>query len=271
MRKKATLKPSKIEILSLGCGVQSSTLALMASEGIIGPMPEAAVFADTGDEPEEVYRWLQFIRPRLAFPVFVVSAGKLSVKIIEAAKSGKFASAPPLFTSPNQPGGRPGMLPRQCTQNAKIRPVHRESRRIMREAGAQRVVQWVGISVDEVERLKPSGRRWIENRWPLCEMRMSRNDCLQWMRRRGYPEPPRSACVYCPHKSDAEWRWLRDRQPDDWLRAVEFDSEIRNGVNHVLARSFVHESCLPLGEAPIDLDAAQGLLWGNECSGGCGV
>ena len=40
-----------LQILSLGAGVQSSTLALMAARGEITPMPDASVFADTQAEP----------------------------------------------------------------------------------------------------------------------------------------------------------------------------------------------------------------------------
>ena len=46
---------SALHVLSLGAGVQSSCMALMAARGEIGPMPTAAVFADTGDEPASVY------------------------------------------------------------------------------------------------------------------------------------------------------------------------------------------------------------------------
>lgn len=34
-------------VISLGAGVQSSTMALMATAGEIEPMPECAIFADT--------------------------------------------------------------------------------------------------------------------------------------------------------------------------------------------------------------------------------
>jgi hypothetical protein len=50
-----------IHILSLGAGVQSSTLALMAAAGEVTPMPTAAIFADTQDEPASVYRWLDWL------------------------------------------------------------------------------------------------------------------------------------------------------------------------------------------------------------------
>ena len=42
-----------LRILSLGAGVQSSTLALMIEKGEI-PMVDAAIFADVGAEPKKV-------------------------------------------------------------------------------------------------------------------------------------------------------------------------------------------------------------------------
>ena len=43
-----------IRIISLGAGVQSTVMALMAAKGEITPMPDCAIFADTGYEPEGV-------------------------------------------------------------------------------------------------------------------------------------------------------------------------------------------------------------------------
>jgi hypothetical protein len=42
-----------LTVLSLGAGVQSSTMALMAAKGEIIPMPDCAIFADTGAEPKQ--------------------------------------------------------------------------------------------------------------------------------------------------------------------------------------------------------------------------
>lgn len=47
-----------IHVLSLGAGVQSSTLAFLAAHGVVEPMPALAIFADTGWEPKAVYEWL---------------------------------------------------------------------------------------------------------------------------------------------------------------------------------------------------------------------
>jgi len=66
-----------IHILSLGAGVQSSTLALMAAVGEVTPMPKAAIFADTQAEPASVYKWLDWLEGRLPFPVRRVTKGSL--------------------------------------------------------------------------------------------------------------------------------------------------------------------------------------------------
>ena len=57
-----------INVLSLGAGVQSSTMALMAAKGEITPMPDCAIFADTQAEPQSVYDYLDWLEKQLPFP-----------------------------------------------------------------------------------------------------------------------------------------------------------------------------------------------------------
>src|SRR5258706_9144198 len=78
-----------IHIISLGAGVQSSTMALMAAAGEITPMPKCAIFADTQDEPASVYRWLDWLGKELPFPVYRVTAGKLSERATKMRVSAK--------------------------------------------------------------------------------------------------------------------------------------------------------------------------------------
>lgn len=70
-----------LRVISLGAGVQSTTMALMAAHGEIGPMPDAAIFADTGDEPEAVYAHLRWLTSPnvLPFPVKIATHGPFVV------------------------------------------------------------------------------------------------------------------------------------------------------------------------------------------------
>jgi len=74
-----------LQIISLGAGVQSSAMALMAAYGEIEPMPDCAVFADTGWEPPAVYEHLDWLEAELPFPVYRVTAGNIRADLIENA------------------------------------------------------------------------------------------------------------------------------------------------------------------------------------------
>jgi hypothetical protein len=85
-----------MRILSLGAGVQSSALAMMYSRGDLTPMPDAAIFADTGWEPKRVYEHLDRLERRLRFPILRVSAGNIRTDILagQSARAGHFAAVP---------------------------------------------------------------------------------------------------------------------------------------------------------------------------------
>ena len=258
-----------IRIISLGAGVQSTAMSLMAARGDIGPMPDAAIFADVGDEPSAVYAHLEWLTSVLPFPVVVTSAGHLSADVLAGVKMAR----PPLFVND-------GMLGRQCTRNYKVRPIRRATRKLLGVGPKQRppagaAEAWIGISMDEAIRMKPSGVAFITNRWPLIEKRMSRQDCLRWMAERQYPTPPKSSCCYCPYKSDSQWRDLRDNDADGWAKAIAFDKGVRSPKIVALygAEGFVHRSGKPLDEVDLrtDAEAGQPDLFNNDCEGACGV
>lgn len=262
----------RVPVVSLGAGVQSSAMLLMAAAGELDAVPEVAVFADTGGEPAAVYRWLEFLEREVGDRIAIhrCSAGDLRADVMAAAAGvTDRASQPPLFV--RNPDGTRGLTRRKCTRDYKVRPIGRA----LRELGygpARPVEQWLGITVDEIERVKPSGVRWRENRWPLIERDLSRDDCRGWLAARGYPEPPKSACTFCPYASNARWRELRDQAPDEWAAAVEFDRAIRR-LPGMDGECFVHRARVPLSEVDLtEPDADQlGEGFGGECEGLCGT
>jgi len=69
-----------LRVLSLGAGVQSSTLYLMACAGEFGEeSPTVAIFADTQWEPPAVYEWLGWLESigSNKIPIRRVSVGNL--------------------------------------------------------------------------------------------------------------------------------------------------------------------------------------------------
>ena len=270
-----------LTIVSLGAGVQSSTMALMAAAGELTPMPVAAIFADTKAEPDGVYRQLDYLATVLPFPIHRVTAGNLTDQILAATRGEQRMDArPPFFV------GSGGMLLRQCTLDFKIVPIQKKIRELIGLKPGQRgprqpvVTQWIGISVDEAHRMKPSRLAYVRNEWPLIDRRMTRHDCLRWLAAHGQPMPPKSACVYCPYTDDSRWRAMKATDLAAWDTAVRVDNAIRNGVKDRTtgaslspAKWYVHRSLTPLADVDLttDTDHGQGLLWGNECEGMCGV
>jgi hypothetical protein len=172
-----------------------------------------------------------------------------------------------------------GMLPRQCSKEAKVRPITARVREMLGVAPGARVPtnvsveMWLGISTDEAHRMKPSESPWIRHRWPLIDAEMSRRRCLAWLERRGYPIPGKSACVWCPYHNDEMWRQMKANQPEDFAVAVAFDAAIRDGSKGMRGTLFVHRSRLPLDQADLSTwaDRGQGDLFGEECEGMCGT
>ena len=270
-------------IISLGAGVQSSTMALMAAAGEITPMPECAIFADTQSEPRAVYAHLDWLEKHLPFHVHRVTAGSLRDEIIGAMTgSNRMDARPPFFTS----GG--GMLNRQCTHDFKIRPIERKISELVGRAPRARwsktpvVEQWIGISLDEAQRARPSRTAWSTHRWPLIERRMTRGECVAWLVSKGFPIPPKSACTFCPYHNDAMWRQLKLHDPESFAEAVAVDRAIRPGIAGPKRPTregwYLHRSLQPLEMVDFRSaeDAGQASLFDEqgfavECEGMCGV
>lgn len=278
-----------VHIISLGAGVQSSTMALMAAKGELTPMPSFAVFADTQAEPKEVYQWLDWLSEQLPYPVRRVTAGSLTeatLKIAKSKKSGRIymnGLIPAFVVKPD--GGR-GLLGRRCTGNHKIIPVQQEYRRILGLKAIRSkeplIIQWIGISYDEQHRMKLAKKRWIKSVWPLVDLKMRRSDCLSWMQSNGYPEPPRSACTYCPFHNDSEWLRIKTGSPVEFQGVIEFERRLQEQFSKqevMTGKPFLHSSCKPIDEVDFKVSPAKSQSWvqdnlfglGQECEGMCGV
>jgi hypothetical protein len=174
-----------LRLLSLGAGVQSTTLALLAIEGTL-PAPDAAIFADTGWEPRAVYEHLDRLGvelDRAGIRLHRVSAGDLRADAIDPVH--RYASVPYFVRNAD---GSEGMGRRQCTSEYKLGPINRKVRELLgatapdfRRVSRGRVAeQWIGFSTDEIERVSDRpGVRYLRSRYPLLELGMSRKDCVR--------------------------------------------------------------------------------------------
>jgi len=91
---------------------------------------------------------------------------------------------------------------------------------------------------------------------------------------RGYNQlPKKSACTYCPYHDNAQWRDMKENDPESWREACDMDSRVRNGFTGTTEKIFIHRSLTPLAEADLT-DPNEGqyqMSFMDECDGLCGV
>jgi hypothetical protein len=138
-----------------------------------------------------------------------------------------------------------------------------------KQRSKQKVKIWLGISVDEATRMKPSRVPWVENHYPLIERGMSRNDCMAYLKKNNVPIPPKSACIGCPFHSDHFWLALKRNAPEEWEDACQFDDAIRKHKVSLINKVFLHRSKKPLREVYLAEDQMD--FFQNECEGHCGL
>lgn len=293
-----------INVLSLGAGVQSTTVYLMSLHGDLPPF-DHVIFADTGWEPTGVYTHLAKLQAEAARhdtpAIRVVTVGDIRADHLDPRDEllirnpvkhpeylGKARTFIPFYVqndpTDKNPSGE-GRTFRTCTKTYKIEPVEQEIRRIL---GLRRYQPWptehvvtqsMGISLDESSRMRDSRRPAIELVYPLIDLRMTRDDCHAWLTAHGWTAP-RSACIGCPFHRNDEWRRMRDLDPEAWADAIEFDEQFRArqqaGLVPITGTPYLHDSRVPLAEADIDDPhddqlSLFGTVFGDECEGLCGT
>ena len=254
-------------MLSLGAGVQSTTVALLAVHGEI-EKPAHAIFADTQIENQATYQHLKRLIPimeKAGIKTHIVTVGNLG----EIALKANYNPIPSYLNGASVSLGR-----RQCTYQHKIRPIVAKQRELIGLQKGQRwkpengnIINLMGISVDEIQRAKDNRVKYIKNHFPLLDLRMKRTDCLSWLDKHGYTAP-RSACYICPYHSDKEWRELKENKIE-WVKIVKFDEAMREKYPN----TYLHKSCNPINEVDLRTEEQRGqyTLFDNECEGMCGL
>lgn len=219
-------------ILSLGLGIQSTTMALLLERGLLPgvPRPDYGIFADTFAEPPHVYETREWLRELVSFPIVTCSFGDI------ARNTWKAITGQPVPERGHHKAGyidvpvfsESGIGRRQCTGVYKIRPIKAEIRRLAgSKPPALTATQYLGFSTNEARRAKPNKDAWLTNRFPLLEHGWSRTDCLQFLDR-NYPGHPvrRSACYLCPYRNQADWLELKELYPHLYQDAVAMDRQM---------------------------------------------
>lgn len=267
-------KEYDLKVLSLGAGVQSSTVLFKILDGVINK-PDVAIFADTGNEPKEVYTYLQYLKEYLnnEIPLHIVSKSNIVDDALAESEKGTNKGFLTMPVYGIDKAGKKSLGRRQCTNDYKIQPIHKEIRKILgvKTLHNKNIEMIMGISTDEIQRAKKPKPNWQINYYPLIELDMSRHDCKHYIKEKKVKQPPRSACIVCPYHSNDEWQHLKDNYPKEFEQAVAFDYAIRDKKDGI--KNYLHSSFIPLDKVNFKskLEIYQGSLFDDECEGMCGI
>ena len=245
-------------VWSYGGGTQTAAIAVLILQGKL-PKPDIAVMADTGREIQSTWDYLYtVVQPALDAIGFTVEIAAHDLSNVDLWKSNDYLLIP-AFTSQNGNG----KLPTYCSSEWKKHVI----RRWLRQHNINDCDVWLGISTDEIERMKPSGLNWYRHVYPLIELvPTSRVNCAALVESFGWPSPPKSRCWMCPNQSPLMWADMRKQQPIEFEKAVSFEREIQQRDRHV----WLHKAMIPLTEA-VDITDKQPSLFDGCDSGYCFV
>lgn len=262
-------KDAKLKVISLGMGVQSTALYLMSSMGYKIPRADVSIFSDPQAEHYKTYEMLDWLinwqKENDGIPIII----NRNYNIFEDQMKTPTGARVPSIPAHTEESG---ILMRQCTETYKINPVKESIRKIHKLEPKKRMKEtelWLGISLDEIQRMKESRMYNIKYFYPLIYHSMTRNDCIDFFKHNNFPIPIKSSCVFCPYHSDKYWKDMQKENGDAWNISVKVDKAIRVKKN-LDQKLYLSSRCKPLDEIDFD-DGQLEMFEGYDCEGYCGL
>lgn len=257
------------QVCSLGGGKASTAMFLMSLHGDIDAKVDVGIWADTGWEPSTTHNTIaKLTEYAKGFGVEIHTVrGKIDGYGIRQAMLNPDSrhGQMPMFTKNEQ--GKIINIGRYCTGYFKVDPIRRWIRSELGATFKKPVNMWLGYTVDECMRMKPSNKKYEVRRYPLIEHRISRRDCLSYLEKYGWNDVERSACVGCPYRLDSEYDILNETEKKE---LEEFETSL-NDNGYKMAKSDnvevrLHRSMTPITEKPYENNNTQIPLF-DLCGG----
>ena len=230
----------RTQIWSSGGGVQSSAIAALICKGEL--KPDLSIIVDTEREASTTWEYLdKWVDPALiaaGCTLHRVKKSDYATVDLYSKKSGDL-----LIPAYTRESGNLGKLNTYCSSEWKVRVL----RRWAVDQGVKQATNWLGITIDELRRVKITDGKW-QQAYPLIERRMTRGDCIALVKTMGWPEPPKSSCWMCPNMRPSQWEEMRGTP--DWDKAVQFEIEMRTQDQY----AYLHSQGVTLDRIEPDQD-----------------
>jgi len=254
-------------ILNYGGGWQTTGKLVLVKQGKL-PRPDRIVIADTGRERKTTWRYLESTaRPQMREIGLEIEIAPRSLAYVDIyGHNGDLLL--PVYTAT-------GKMSAFCSTEWKARVVERYLHLLelghsisdiaqmsqqqvkieMKRRTSGTYTNWIGFTYDERDRIKGNEGRW----YPLVEMMLTKEDIRTIIQSAGWPNPTSSACWMCANLDNAEWRNIRDNDPDDFGAACDLDEEIReNDIFNGGGGVWLHHSRVPLRAADLEVEDRKG-------------
>jgi hypothetical protein len=246
---------AEVRAVSFGGGVQSTALLVLAAQKKIDYT--RFLFCNVGTDSENP-ETLEYVS-EIAWPY----AEYHGLELIELDKRRRDGTVDTVLRRINESkrsvpiparmsrNGAPGT--RQCTVDFKVRRVASW----LKKQGATKdnpATVALGISTDEFKRARTdSGIPWETLDYPLLTLRLSRTDCKRIIREAGLPEPPRSACWFCPLRRASGWAEMKLTKPEQFAQVIRIETLLSERQT-ALGKDpvFFHSKLKPLAIATAD-------------------
>ena len=256
-------------VVAYGLGVNSTAMLVEFVKRKI--VPDLILFADTGGEKPETYRYLPVINAYLKevkFPpvVTVRYEPKTAPYRTLEGQCLHTGTLPSLAYGGRSCAAKWKRQPQDSYILRRFPPAEVKGKRVVRAIGFDAsegrrtydgVVKAVGLDAGENHRLtcaKPVAgeddrklsreakldRDFFAYFYPLMDWGMDRAACERSIRNAGLPVPPKSSCWFCPASKKHEIVWLREHHPELLERALAIEVNAKPNLTSVvgLGRSF---------------------------------
>ena len=238
------------------------------------PRADYAIFADPQAEHYKTYELLDWLldwkKKNNGIEIIINRDKNILTDILKSQNSrGAKWTTIPAFSESG------GMVMRQCTGEYKIWSVQQSVRRLHgleKRKRMKRTEMWLGISIDEIERMKESRMYNIKYFYPLIYHNLTRKDCIEFFKDNNFPVPVKSSCTFCPFHSNDYWKEIQKENGRAWKEAIAVDRQIRNSTKKGdKDKLYIHNSCKPLEDIDFD-DGQLEMFEGFNCDEGyCGL
>ena len=192
-----------IKIASFGCGVDSVAMLLLSKDQ--GIKYDEIIFADTLDELPSTYQYMDYFEKKSGFEITKVKSKHGS--LYDYFFKGKSQSS---------------KFHHWCSDKFKIQPI----RKYLREKYGKKETFEMNIFIDysEFHRMRESDRKYIKNKYPLVEQKLTRDELKEIIKSKGYLLPQKSGCYHCCFTTKKGWIKLRNNEPELWEKTKDLEN-----------------------------------------------